>query len=1188
MIREIGLETARQLLDFSGGGMAQDQAWEEQLEGAVALHNVLVREKFAYLADEVGMGKTYVALGVAALFRHFNPGWRVMYVAPRENIQQKWKKELLNFTANNWRVTDNRVRTFQGLPAYGLAVCANLIDLARAAALNPNRDFLLRLTSFSLALSNTDTSKWLQKRKELLAEIRWLDPELFDLRRKDHFKDHYACAVNAILPKFDLLVIDEGHNLKHGLKRDSAYRNRLLAYVLGHPQGADPKNFLNYGLRFERVLVLSATPLESDYRELWNQLDLFNRGSHWPVLKETDPERESEKERAVGQFLIRRLTTLNIGGERWTKNMYRREWRNGGVVNHDEPLTVADDRQRLIVALVQKKVSEVIGSERFGHSFQIGMLASFESFLETAKVKSVGEDEAANFDDPDQTDDLLQREGVDTPSINRIARSYYTEFHTALPHPKMDAVADSLRDSFGTGVKTLVFVRRVRSVDELTEKLNRHYDQWLKARLLTDLPPDVHPELEAAFRKYDEERSRQGITRVQLPAPASSVAEMTADQGLPIFKDEDDEGGSENFFAWFFRGEKGPAEYLSGAAFKKNRLMSEGSAYSTFFEDNYVRWLLGESEAPVARIADEVGQPTAAIAERLRRMAFGIFREMSRQKRFPRLRVFWAYQEAALALLAEGTRNEAIRQRAQIIRQERFGSQPIWPQPPVSSFPPPDEPLKAKTFFTELVKRPDLRNDLWPGESETDFRAHFRRREQRRELLSAVARLGHPLIDLWVLAITQLNTLRIGAQARVEGRAEALIAEYVSLLDKQRLEGGYTAFCELSDAAHNFDLILAVNFPTVRDAPLSRLPELFGRALARQTPVGGMAGGVNQSLVRQFRMPGYPLVLVTTDVLQEGEDLHTFCHRVMHYGISWTPSAMEQRTGRIDRIRSLTQRRLDNRPEAQPEERLQVFYPHLRDTVELLQVERVYERMNRFVRLLHRSLADEQIKDSTINTLTDFVLRLQLTEPITEPLKTAFPIKDEWLGRDLPVAPIRAEDETRALLDHFREMTAALQKTFFVRPEPQRDAHSFFGTVFVLPDGQLAAPGMSQHLARQQPFTLFLRATTGDSHVLVRCVSPVGVVEQYDEERIEQVWAARERIGFGKICAALDTKLGTYNLTVEIDMLFHSETTQAAEMADLVRRTVACADQMERALLPGLDQAMEVFRDDLLGEPHRG
>ena len=78
-------------------------------------------------------------------------------------------------------------------------------------------------------------------------------------------------------------------------------------------------------------------------------------------------------------------------------------------------------------------------------------------------------------------------------------------------------------------------------------------------------------------------------------------------------------------------------------------------------------------------------------------------------------------------------------------------------------------------------------------------------------------------------------------------------------------------------------------------------------------------------------MPGYPLVLVTTDLLQEGEDLHLFCSRVHHYGISWMPSSMEQRIGRIDRVRSQTERRLmqvDTVPKG--DELLQVFIPNTR------------------------------------------------------------------------------------------------------------------------------------------------------------------------------------------------------------------------------------------------------------------
>src|SRR5437667_1643696 len=102
---------------------------QEQLEGAVAIHNILERHRVAYLADEVGMGKTYVALGALALFRHYEPNFRALIIAPRENIQNKWMKELRNFVANNVRFPDLRMKALDGRPARPLVACGNLLEL---------------------------------------------------------------------------------------------------------------------------------------------------------------------------------------------------------------------------------------------------------------------------------------------------------------------------------------------------------------------------------------------------------------------------------------------------------------------------------------------------------------------------------------------------------------------------------------------------------------------------------------------------------------------------------------------------------------------------------------------------------------------------------------------------------------------------------------------------------------------------------------------------------------------------------------------------------------------------------------------------------------------------------------------------------------------------------------------------
>lgn len=137
-----------------------------------------------------------------------------------------------------------------------------------------------------------------------------------------------------------------------------------------------------------------------------------------------------------------------------------------------------------------------------------------------------------------------------------------------------------------------------------------------------------------------------------------------------------------------------------------------------------------------------------------------------------------------------------------------------------------------------------------------------------------------------------------------------------------------------------------------------------------------------------------------------------------------------------------------------------------------------------------------------------------------------------------------------------------------------------------MPDGRLAPPGQRPAEARQQPFTLSLRTTTGDTQVLLRCVSPIGAVEIWDGARIEQINQAYQALGVGKICAICDARLERCNLTVEADILFHPQSTQREEIIELISRTVHCADHMEKALLDR-DEALESFSDLLSEEADR-
>jgi hypothetical protein len=327
-----------------------------------------------------------------------------------------------------------------------------------------------------------------------------------------------------------------------------------------------------------------------------------------------------------------------------------------------------------------------------------------------------------------------------------------------------------------------------------------------------------------------------------------------------------------------------------------------------------------------------------------------------------------------------------------------------------------------------------------------------------------------------------------------------------------------------------------------------------------------MFGQINETLVRQFRMPGYPLVLITTDLLQEGEDLHTFCSSVHHYGISWMPSSMEQRIGRIDRVSSQTERRLSalgRKPTN--DDLLQVYYPHLRETIEVLQVERVFERMNKFLRMMHEELGKEPSGRGHLDIAAEIVRIQRDTAPIRVPLESAFRVRKELLGSGIRSLAVRPR-ETQRLLARFQgfpKMCFAHQPIVWEQVAGADNA--LMGTITLR--------------RRRQPFTLLLRSVAG--LVSVRCISPIGRLETDARERDI---ADLSRSLRPRVAAVYDPRFDTYNLTVEDDVLLAEERFDTERVTSLLRRVVQAADKLEERLL-GVDQPMDVFRDDLELEP---
>jgi hypothetical protein len=486
--------------------------------------------------------------------------------------------------------------------------------------------------------------------------------------------------------------------------------------------------------------------------------------------------------------------------------------------------------------------------------------------------------------------------------------------------------------------------------------------------------------------------------------------------------------------------------------------------------------------------------------------------------------------------------------------------------------------LERPTFFTEL-RLPEytkLRKKIWE-ESSTDKPIHKRIEEEllRAQLITTAARLGHAFIDLYILAIQSLGTLTRKTSEDAEDETDlptsSLIESYLNLLEGQRVSEGsdrpWAAFDELSEISDNFELILDVNVPEAREKKLTEAARFFGSLLRQQQPVGGMAGKINKTLVQQFRMPGYPFVLISTDLLQEGEDLHTFCSSMQHYGISWTPSSMEQRIGRIDRVRSQSDRRLSNlHGEPTGEDLLQVYFPYLEDSVEILQVQRVLERMNVFLRLMHEGLAAPQVEKSSIDLNKGFQGAQFVVEKISEKLQSSFPVPD-WARRGKKKKLAIDEQRAKKAIKRFRALSKFDLPGLNVNWE-KREAHdtSLMGTV-MFDNG------------RRQPFVLILKSV--EEFLVVRCISPIGRVDPQNSYLAitESIKDKMVRVG-----ATLTHQEFTYDLTVEDDLILAGPEHDVARLAMLLHRVTHQADILEQIHLPELDQPLDNFKQDLQRE----
>lgn len=974
-MQPIDLAAAQQLLDFSGGDPQLEALGKLQLEGAVALQNMLTDPEvgMGYLADEVGMGKTYVTLGVVAMMRYFNPSYRVLYICPSRNVQEKWHaRELPNFIKTNVRTSNFRIRTPQGEAGTPSISCSNVDDLIHAATTGYYGDIFVRMSSFSMAMGEDeeDLERHLRELKEHVPiSVIGKVP-----RKKESIKKAYARALNYLLPTFDLVVIDEAHNLKHPF--ESSARNLALSRILGFNQEQGE----NYRKRVKSALLLSATPFDLNPMHLYNQLNLV--GKAYLLPDEEHWQDRSRLKQAMARFMVRRLNELLINGRRHTRNMYRREWRKGERAEVD----FETDEHKLITALVQKKIGDLLDKEGGNPSFQMGLLASFESYAQTTRSGPV---EFDGEKQPDQRGDARDRH-----LIAAIRDSYVTEeeFGQSLPHPKMDQVSRQAAElALTQGRKQLIFVRRVKSVAEIKQKLDDEYDAWMRGYINTALLglTDQLDFMERVWKVYYEARRRRDE---DISGGEALAADGEEEERLPPKND--------TIFNWFFRGEMAkelgqaltvqPRRWPTPEAVKKS-LISKNNANILLFEFNWASWV-AESvfEMSLPALIDQLDEES--VNKALARVG-GV-------QEADDLSHFLAVQQAFLQEVARQNRDKpglaelpAYLQR--LVRAGEFRSEKSNEL---------RQTLLSQTFFTQLQTTgqakhffstsADLAAAIKGGKQNLYEAIH--RVEIHRQLVAQSFRSGHPFVDLY------LARLRLGEAELNDRRRQEWLSILCGMLDDQRLQPGFSSAGELGLLNDNLNLVIKNNLPGVYTRTQDELRLWLYHQLPSSAPIVGANGetSANRSVqARKFRMPGYPLMLVSTDVFQEGEDLHTFCDSVIHYGLSSSPVSIEQKTGRVDRVGALAHRRLLNLGDGCgpiDDDFIQVSFPFVRQSIEAVQVRALCKNLNIFLASLHEigvagksmdEFVDVSRELSSRNEIPDQLLDL-LISPYAPPAPT--------------------------------------------------------------------------------------------------------------------------------------------------------------------------------------------------------
>ncbi len=193
-----------------------------------------------------------------------------------------------------------------------------------------------------------------------------------------------------------------------------------------------------------------------------------------------------------------------------------------------------------------------------------------------------------------------------------------------------------------------------------------------------------------------------------------------------------------------------------------------------------------------------------------------------------------------------------------------------------------------------LAPRKLVRHDVTISGEEGAFRAALREKIASKELKASGAALASLL--------KRLDSSPRAAAAALLAQQQPELAKAARALEGPSRDAKARAFLELVQTIRQGEAGAKLLVFTEARETLDYVREMLAHAgIAACVYHGDLPQLDRDRQVARFRDPEGPPVLISTEVGGEGRNFQ-FCHHLVNYDLTWSPAAIEQRIGRLDRI----------------------------------------------------------------------------------------------------------------------------------------------------------------------------------------------------------------------------------------------------------------------------------------------